>query len=176
MWIRNSGKIGAAYLLLLGVVFFSLVSCERSRDVAKDKEATVAHSQDSQAAPDHGDKPSKETRNISARAKYLKAQIEKYKEWGGHSAIPQRVVTANTFAKLRQEIGPEDSPALIILLQDAAEEIRSLAVSLLDCVDPNAQSDIKKQLSKESNVERQNRLRDALIQIRVIRAGGTSCK
>ena len=176
MRIRNSGNIGTAYLLLLCVAFFSLVSCERSHDSAKDKESTVAHTQDSQAAPGHGDKPSKETTNISARAKYIKAQIKKYKEWGGHSAVPQRVVTANTFAKVRREIGPEDSPALIILLQDDAEEIRSIAASLLDCVDPNAQSEIEKQLSKETNVERQNRLRDALIQIRVIRAGGTSCK
>ena len=173
VWIQNSRKIGVSYLFILYVGFFSLISCEHSHDSAKDKASTVPLSQYSQAAPDHGGKTSKETTNTSARAKYIKELIDKYKEWGGHSPIPQRVVNANTFAKVRQEIGLKDSPALMILLQDDAEEIRSMAAILLDCVDPNAENKIEKQLSKESNVDRKDRLQDALLQIRVI---DTSCK
>lgn len=176
MWIRNRGNIGTTYLLLLCVAFFSLVSCERSHDSAKDKESTVAHVQNSQSAADQGEKSPKKTTNINSRAKYIKKQIEKYKEWGGHSAIPQRVVTANTFARVRREIGSEDSPALIILLQDDAGEIRSIAASLLGCVDPKAQSEIEHELAREKSIERQYRLREALIVIRSIQEGRTSCK
>lgn len=176
MCLRDGGNIGAMRLFLLCIIFFALVSCERSSDSSKGKSALPARIQNSQSSSAQGNKKSKETTDITSRAEYIKKQIEKYKEWGGHSAVPQRVVTANTFTKVRQKIDSEDASALIILLQDDAGEIRSIAASLLDCVDPNAQNDIEKQLSKETDVERKDRLRDALIQIRVIRAGGTSCK
>ena len=114
--------------------------------------------------------------NISSRAEYIKKQIEKYKEWGGHSVIPQRVTTMNTLTKVMKEIGPKDSAALILLLQDDADEIRSMAASLLGCVDPNAQSEIEHELAREKSIDRQYRLREALIVIRSIQEGRTSCK
>lgn len=114
---------------------------------------------------------------LAMRTDYIKRQIEKYKEWtGGHSPIPRRAVSANTFENVRQKVGPEDSSALLLLIQDYAYDVRSIAASLLECVDSNAESDIEKQMNSETNIERRNRFREALIQIRVIKAGGTSCK
>ena len=174
--IRNCGNIGAVRLFLLFVTFFTLVSCERSSNSAKDKGEAVTRAQNSQSAPGQGNKKSKEATNISSRAEYIKKQIEKYKEWGGHSVIPQRVTTMNTLTKVMKEIGPKDSAALILLLQDDADEIRSMAASLLGCVDPNAQSEIEHELAREKSIDRQYRLREALIVIRSIQEGRTSCK
>jgi hypothetical protein len=104
---------------------------------------------------------------LAMRADYIKRQIEKYKEWtGGHSPIPRRTVTANTFDKVRQKVDREDSSALLVLVQDDAYDVRSIAASLLECVDSNAESNIEKQMNSESNIDRRNRFREALIQIR----------
>jgi hypothetical protein len=65
---------------------------------------------------------------------------------------------------------------LLVLVQDDAYDIRSIATSLLECLDSNAESNIEKQMNSETNIIRRNRYLDALIQIRVIKAGGTSCK
>jgi mevalonate kinase len=121
----------------------------------------------------HATNPSKEPTNPAVRAKYIKEQIEKYKEWGGHSMVPSRAINSNTFENVRQKIGTGDSAALMILLQDNAYDIRSIAAILLKCIDPNAESEIEKQIDMESSMERKNRFRDALIDIRTSSA---SCK
>lgn len=121
--------------------------------------------------------PSKEPTNPAVRAEYIRERIEKYKEWGGgHSPVPRRAINANTLAKVRQEIGPGDLAALMILLQDDASDIRSLAASLLACTDPNAQSELEDRINKESNIDRKYFFIDALITVKSIREGRTSCK
>ena len=115
--------------------------------------------------------------DVDARAQHIRSRIEKFKEWGGgHSPIPRRAINSNTFTKIRQEIAASDVPALLILVQDDGYDIRSLAASLLECVDPNAESAIESQLKQETGNDRRSRLMDAQIAIGAIRAGGTSCK
>jgi hypothetical protein len=165
-------------LLFLVLVSLALVSCDEdsSRSFTGDRRL-AAGVQASATIANQATNPSKEPANLAARSENIKGRIENYKEWGGgHSPVPRRAITSNTFEKVRQEISPEDSAALMILLQDNASDVRSIAASLLECVDPHAESEVEDQMNMESSSERKNRLRESLILIRTIRAGGTSCK
>lgn len=162
-----------AVLVILGAggITYYVKNKENAHSVVPQENSSISNGGKQVASP------SNESTNLAMRAEYIKGQIKKYKEWsGGHSPVPQRAVTANTFEKVKQEISQEDSAALMILLQDDAGDIRSIAASLLGCVDPDAQSEIEKLLAAEKSIERQYRFREALIVINSIRAGRTSCK
>ena len=92
------------------------------------------------------------------------------------SPVPRRGINANTFARVRHEIEAGDVAALLILVQDEAYDIRSMAANLLECVDPNAEGDVESQLKLETDNDRRSRLMDVQIAIHGIRAGGTSCR
>jgi len=64
-------------------------------------------------------------------------------------------------------------------LLDDAYEIRSLAASLLECVDSNAELEVEAVANAAADNGSRHRHLDALVAIRairVIRAGGTSCR
>lgn len=170
---------GTLKMLFLFLPFFAFTSsCKGDLFAASgDDNRSASRIQAPTASPAQVTPPSKDKIELSNSAEYIKRRIEKYKEWGGgHSPIPSRVVNMNTVRSVSKEIAPEDSPALMILLQDDADDIRSVATSLLGCIDPNAQSEIEKLLATEKDIERQYRFKEALIGLDSIRAGRTSCK
>lgn len=113
---------------------------------------------------------------IPERAEYISKLIQQNKGWGGHSPIPSYVVTDDTFQAVKKVISIDDSPALILVLQDDDYGIRSIAADLLECINPNAKSEIEKAMATETSSERRDRLGSAIIDIDTIKAGGTSCK
>lgn len=121
--------------------------------------------------------PSENREAILMRAKHIKKLIKKNKEWqGGHSPIPHRVITINTFNAVIKEVSRADSAALIALLEDDDYGVRSMSIAVLVCVNPDAESDIEQLIATEPNKEQQSRLRAARTDIRMIKAGGTECK
>ncbi|MBK1612476.1 hypothetical protein CKO44_03235 [Rubrivivax gelatinosus] len=111
------------------------------------------------------------------RARQIRDLLEREKEWGGgHSPVPRRGATANTFAKLRSELTRADVPALLLLIEDDAVDVRSMAVSLLECLEPLSEQLVEQRAAQAVDAQRRSRDLDALIGIRAIRAGGTSCR
>lgn len=116
--------------------------------------------------------------DMPARAAHIRSRIGKYKEWSAaHSPVPRRAITASTFDKVRREVTAADTPALLLLVQnDDANDIRSMAASLLDCVNSNAEAELDRLLKQETDNTRRGRLMEARSEVRTIRAGGTSCR
>lgn len=115
------------------------------------------------------------TQGVTARASALRSRIEKFKEWGGHSMVPSKVVTMNTFQRVRAEVAAPDANALLLLTVDDDYGVRSLASRLLECVIPDAQQRLQAALAAETRPENRSRLSAALTDIAARQAGGTSC-
>lgn len=112
----------------------------------------------------------------AARARHIRLRLEAFREWRGtHSPIPRRGITANTLAKVKPEITSGDAPALLILLQDEAPEIRSAVGTLYGCLFPEAEQTIQNLIDLEIDKEKRFRWVEARIQVQGASSGGIVC-
>jgi hypothetical protein len=107
----------------------------------------------------------------TARASEIRGLLMGHRQvGGGHGPIPFLVINATTLTKVQPQLRPDDAPALLLLLLDSQANVRAAALRLLLFIEPHAHERIALQLARETDKLRQDRLRQAALEIDVIRA------
>lgn len=105
------------------------------------------------------------------RARQIKRLLNEHRKLsGGHSPLIAPVINKDTFDAVRPTIDSRDADALVELALDDAADLRSAAVHLLADVDARADERLRHRMSVETDKNRRDRLEDALLDLKVIRA------